>query len=145
VNGRRKLAALGVAMLVGVSSYSVYATTLDATSSTNFAAGAVDQRDVEGFGYVALTTAPPTFDPDLLVDGDSGSGFTFTTMTVTPERSAKWSSVAGSTVAISGYDGKGKIVTTGTAKAPASGTLTIKLSPGQANAVNTWGVVVQAN
>jgi hypothetical protein len=141
---KKRLAALGVAALVGVAGYGVYATTLNVASTTAFAAGATQQKQVEKFGTVDLTTPPPTFGKVDYDPKTAGTGYNFDSIDITP-KDANWSAVAGSKVVVIGLDKAGNPVVEGTTETPDEGTnaLSVRLSLGQANDVVTWSVVIQ--
>lgn len=140
MDNKKKLAAGGAALLIGAAGYGVYATTLTVTDgSTAFAAGSATQGQVEGFGSVEINAGTPKFDPK------SGE-YSFTALQITPEGGSDWKNVNGKTITVVAYDKDGKEIGTGTAKADgALGTKpeSVPLSVFDANAVTTWGIVIQ--
>lgn len=140
MKNKKKIAAVGAAVLVGAAGYGVYATTLNVTDGgTSFAAGSAEQGQVSGFGSVSIDPGTPSFDP-------TKSEFYFKELTITPTGGSDWKNVSGKTIKVVAYDKSGKELGSGTEVVnPALGTKAdaVPLTFFDANAVTTWGIVIQ--
>lgn len=137
MNSKKKLAAVGLAAVIGAAGYGVYATTLNVTNaSTSFAAGAATQGQVEGFGTVTIDAGKPVYDP-------STGLFEFKDLAITPGKESDWANVKGKTIEVVGYNKDGKEVVNGSLTAPEKGVAEVPLSAGDANAIVNWGIVIQ--
>jgi hypothetical protein len=140
MDNKKKIAAGGAALLIGAAGYGVYATTLAVgDGTTSFAAGSATANQVEGFGEVTINAGTPTFDPKT-------KEYSFTDLEITPVKGADWKAVNGKTLTVVAYDVDGNEI--GTATQKVDGSLDTKatdvpLPVFNANAVTTWGIVVQ--
>ena len=130
---KRKVAAVVVAALIGVSSYGVYSTTLGVSNtSTGFSAGSVKQTDVTGFPTVAIDSGTPVFDA-------ATSQYVFANLKLTPGTGSTWQAIAGKKITVTAYNSAGTAIQTGSVTVPGSWSgqtsQTIPLTAGDANTV----------
>lgn len=137
---KKKLAAVGVAAVVGAAGYGVYSTTLGvANAGTEFAAGTAAEGQIEGFGTVVIDAGPPVYNPKTGL-------YEFADLTITPTGYSDWSRVAGKQILVVGYAKDGSQVVSGQLAVPAgatTGPVTVPLTAGDANVITTWGIVVR--
>lgn len=139
MEAKKKLAAVGLATVIGAAGYGVYATTLNVTNaSADFVAGAAAQSQVPGFGSVVINAGVPQYNV-------AANQYQFSKMTVTPADDSDWTRVSGMHITVTGYDANGNEVVSG--KVPVYGQYTtgpvdVPLSAGDANAITAWGIVI---
>lgn len=141
MNNGRKIAAAAGALLIGATTYGVYATQLGVNNTDKgFYAGSVGQTDSLPGLNVDLT---PTLAPH-----DTTGAMDFTGVSIAPASGTSWAGEAGQTIKVTGLNSSGTQVTTGTATVPgskavpSSAPINVTTPAVSTNSVNSWVVTI---